>query len=65
MPLSPATRAREIASYGSAYDTLVAGLEKFPAAMWDFRDAQAAGVSASISCISPTARPTAISAAAA
>lgn len=39
MPLSPATRAAKIASYGRAYDTLVAGLEKFPAAMWDFRDA--------------------------
>ena len=39
MPLSPETRALKIASYGSAYDTLVAGLAKFPAAMWDFRDA--------------------------
>ena len=38
MPLSPETRARKIASYGSAYDALVAGLAKFPAAMWDFRD---------------------------
>ena len=38
MPLSPETRALKIASYGGAYETLVAGLEKFPAAMWDFRD---------------------------
>ena len=38
MPLSPETRALKIASYGGAYETLVAGLEKFPSAMWDFRD---------------------------
>ena len=39
MTLCPETRALKIASYGGAYDTLVAGLEKFPPAMWDFRDA--------------------------
>ena len=38
MPLSPETRALKIASYGGAYETLVAGLQKFPSAMWDFRD---------------------------
>lgn len=38
MPLTPETRALKIASYGRAYATLVAGLEKFPTAMWDFRD---------------------------
>lgn len=38
MPLTPETRARKIASYGSAPDTLVAGLARFPSEMWDFRD---------------------------
>ena len=38
MLLSPETRALKIASYGGAYETLVAGLQKFPSAMWDFRD---------------------------
>ena len=38
MPLSPETRALKIASYGSSYETLVVGLEKFPAEMWNFRD---------------------------
>ena len=38
MPLTPQTRARKIASYGSAPDTLTAGLADFPPEMWDFRD---------------------------
>lgn len=38
MLLSPETRTLKIASYGGACETLVAGLKKFPAEMWDFRD---------------------------
>ena len=38
MPLSPETRSLKIASYGGAYETIVAGLQKFPSTMWDFRD---------------------------
>ena len=32
------TRASKIASYGAAYEILIAGLQKFPTEMWDFRD---------------------------
>ncbi len=35
--MSTETRAQKIESYGSAYETLVAGLERFPREMWDFR----------------------------
>ena len=32
------SRSEKIAAYGSAYETLVAGLEDFPKEMWHFRD---------------------------
>ena len=38
MALTPERRARKIASYGGAYERLVAGLGGFPPEMWDFRD---------------------------
>ena len=38
MALTPERRARKIASYGGAYERLVAGLGAFPPEMWDFRD---------------------------
>ena len=36
--MTPEARASKIASYGRAYETLVAGIAKFPREMWDFRD---------------------------
>ena len=36
--MAPETRACKIASYGAAYELLIAGLEKFPKEMWEFRD---------------------------
>ena len=36
--MTPEARQRKIESYGGAYDALAAGLQRFPAAMWDFRD---------------------------
>jgi hypothetical protein len=36
--MSPATRSVKITAYGSAYETLVAGLREFPKQMWAFRD---------------------------
>ncbi len=36
--MTPATRSAKIATYGSAYETLIAGLREFPREMWDFRD---------------------------
>ena len=36
--MTPEARASKIASYGGAYETLVAGIAKFPREMWDFRD---------------------------
>ena len=36
--MTPEARARKIESYGKAYETLIAGLDKFPREMWDFRD---------------------------
>ena len=36
--MTPETRAVKIASYGDAYETLIAGIAKFPPEMWDFRD---------------------------
>ena len=36
--MPPATRSAKIAAYGSAYETLVAGLREFPKEMWHFRD---------------------------
>lgn len=32
------TRSAKITIYGSAYETLIAGLREFPKEMWDFRD---------------------------
>ena len=37
--MTPEARQRKIESYGGAYDALTAGLQRFPAEMWDFRDA--------------------------
>ena len=36
--MTPETRQRKIESYGRAYDTLIAGLQRFPEQMWGFRD---------------------------
>ena len=36
--MTPETRALKIASYAAGYETLIAGLEKFPREMWHFRD---------------------------
>ena len=36
--MPPATRSAKIAAYGSAHETLIAGLREFPKEMWDFRD---------------------------
>ena len=36
--MTPEARASKIASYSRAYETLVAGISKFPREMWDFRD---------------------------
>ena len=36
--MSTETRAHKIESYGNAYEALLAGLERFPREMWDFRD---------------------------
>ena len=36
--MTPEARASKIASYSGAYETLVAGIAKFPQEMWDFRD---------------------------
>ena len=38
MTMTAETRAGKIAAYGRAYETLVAGIAKFPPEMWDFRD---------------------------
>ena len=32
------TRSQKLADYGSAYETLIAGLKQFPREMWNFRD---------------------------
>ena len=36
--MTPEEREIKIASYGAAYQTLIAGLSQFPEEMWDFRD---------------------------
>ena len=36
--MTPEERERKIASYGRAYETLMAGVRLFPEEMWDFRD---------------------------
>ena len=38
MTMTVETRAGKIAAYGRAYETLMAGIAKFPPEMWDFRD---------------------------
>ena len=36
--VAPAARSAKITAYGSAYETLIAGLREFPKEMWHFRD---------------------------
>ena len=36
--MTPEERESKIASYGGAYETLIAGVSQFPEEMWDFRD---------------------------
>ncbi len=36
--MTPATRSAKISTFGSAYETLIAGLREFPKEMWGFRD---------------------------
>ena len=36
--MTPEERESKIASYGEAYEALIAGVRQFPEEMWDFRD---------------------------